>query len=57
MWRWWIVDLGEHVSLLACHLAGEFGAATTGLGDSGMVTGRFTATDPFPLTLDLDALL
>lgn len=50
--HYWIVDLGEPVSLLACHLAGGFGYV-----DGAMITGRFTTTDPFPLTLDLDALL
>lgn len=49
---YWIVDLDEPVSLLACHQAGEFGYA-----DSGEVTGTFTSRDPFPLTIDLDALL
>ncbi|MGQ0575277.1 MAG: Uma2 family endonuclease [Pseudonocardia sp.] len=49
---YWIVDLREPVSLLACHQAGEFGYA-----DSGEITGTFTAADPFPLTLDLDSLL
>lgn len=50
--HYWIVDLGDPVSLLACHLAGEFGYA-----DGGVVTGRHTATAPFPLELDLDGLL
>ncbi len=50
--HYWIVDLGERVSLLACHLAGDFVYV-----DGGTVTGRFTTTDPFPLILDLDALL
>lgn len=50
--HYWVVDLGDPVSLLACHLAGEFGYA-----DGGVVTGRHTATAPFPLELDLDGLL
>jgi Uma2 family endonuclease len=50
--HYWIVDIGEPVSLLACHLAGEFGYA-----DPGAVTGSFATTAPFPLELDLDALL
>lgn len=50
--HYWIVDLSEPVSLLACHLAGEFGYA-----DGGVVTGRYSATAPFPVELDLDALL
>ncbi|MEV1292325.1 Uma2 family endonuclease [Pseudonocardia sp. NPDC049635] len=55
--HYWVVDLGdraaqrEPVSLLACHLAGEFGYA-----DGGVVTGRFVATEPFAVELDLDAL-
>lgn len=50
--HYWIVDLGEPVSLLVCHLAGPFGYA-----DGGAVTGIFTATAPFAVELDLDALL
>ncbi|RZT88670.1 Uma2 family endonuclease [Pseudonocardia sediminis] len=50
--HYWIVDLTEPVSMLACHLAGEFGYA-----DGGAVTGTFSATAPFDVTLDLDALL
>lgn len=49
---YWIVDLGKPVTLLACHLAGEFGYA-----DSGVVTGTFRITDPFPCNLRLDDLL
>jgi hypothetical protein len=49
--HYWIVDPTEPVSLPACHLAGEFGYA-----DDGSVTGRFTATEPFPVEIDLDAL-
>jgi Uma2 family endonuclease len=49
--HYWIVDIAEPVSLLACHVAGEFGYA-----DAGSVTGRFTATDPFPVDIDLEAL-
>jgi Uma2 family endonuclease len=50
--HYWIVDIAEPVSLLACHLAGEFDYA-----DGGTVTGTFTATAPFPVEIDLDALL
>jgi Uma2 family endonuclease len=50
--HYWLIDVDEPVSLLACHLAGEFGYA-----DSGAVTGTFTTELPFPLTIDLDALL
>jgi Uma2 family endonuclease len=50
--HYWIVDITEPVSLLARHPAGEFGYA-----DGGAVTGRFTATEPFAVEIDLDALL
>lgn len=50
--HYWIIDVNEPVSLLACHLAGEFGYA-----DAGTATGRFTATAPFPITIDLGALI
>ena len=53
--HYWIVDLGEpgdRVTLTAHHLAGEFGYA-----DSGAVTGVFAATEPFPVRIDLDALI
>jgi Uma2 family endonuclease len=49
---YWIVDLDEPVSLLACHLAGEFGYV-----DGGAVTGMFRAAEPSPVQIDLDALL
>jgi len=49
--HYWILDISEPVSLLACHLAGEFGYA-----DDGAVTGRFAAEEPFPVEIDLDAL-
>ena len=48
---YWIVDLDEPVSLVACHQAGELGYV-----DGGGVTGVFTTTEPFPVRLDLDAL-
>ena len=38
--------------LTAHHLAGEFGYA-----DAGPVAGVFTATEPFPVRIDLDALV
>ncbi|HEY4422193.1 MAG TPA: Uma2 family endonuclease [Pseudonocardia sp.] len=50
--HYWIIDTTEPVSLLACHLAGEFGYA-----DGGSVTGTFSATEPFPVEIDLGALL
>jgi Uma2 family endonuclease len=49
--HYWIVDLEPPVSLIECHLAGEFGYA-----DSGEVTGQFTTTEPIGLRLDLDQL-
>jgi len=50
--HYWIVDIDPPASLLACHLAGEFGYA-----DGGAVTGTFTTTAPFSAEIDLDALL
>jgi hypothetical protein len=50
--HYWILDVTEPVSLLACHLAGAFGYS-----DAGAVTGSFSAAEPFPVTIDLDALL
>jgi Uma2 family endonuclease len=50
--HYWVVDLDEPVSLVACHLAGAFGYA-----DGGAVAGRFQTTEPFPIEVDLDALL
>jgi Uma2 family endonuclease len=49
--HYWIVDLAEPVSLLACHLAGEFGYA-----DGAAVTGTFTTATPFAVEIDLSAL-
>ncbi|GAA1233958.1 Uma2 family endonuclease [Pseudonocardia alaniniphila] len=46
--HYWIIDTAEPVSLLACHLAGEFGYA-----DAGSVTGTYSATEPFPVEIDL----
>jgi Uma2 family endonuclease len=50
--HYWIVDLDEPISLIACHLAGEFGYV-----DGGTVTGVLRAAEPFPVEVDLDALL
>jgi Uma2 family endonuclease len=50
--HYWIVDLDEPVSLIACHLAGEFGYV-----DGGAVTGVFRSTEPFPVEVDLHGLL
>ena len=52
--HYWVIDLGEpgdRVTLIVHHLAGEFGYA-----DPGPVVGLFTATVPFPVRVDLDAL-
>lgn len=49
--HYWIIDVRERPSLLACHLAGEFGYV-----DGGLVHGVFTTDDPLPVRLDLDAL-
>lgn len=53
--HYWVVDLGEpgdRPQLTAHHLAGEFGYA-----DSGPAVGTFAAPEPFPVRIDLDALL
>lgn len=50
--HYWIIDVTEPVSLVECHLAGEFGYQ-----DNGGVAGAFTASVPFPLRLDLNALI
>jgi Uma2 family endonuclease len=50
--RYWIVDLDGPVTLIDCHLAGEFGYQ-----DAGPVTGRFVTTEPVPIDLRLDRLL
>lgn len=49
--HYWIVDLDEPVSLAACHLAGDFGYQ-----DAGDVTGEFSTSVPFDVTLRLDEL-
>ncbi|SDX01758.1 Endonuclease, Uma2 family (restriction endonuclease fold) [Amycolatopsis xylanica] len=48
---YWIVDIADPISLVACHQAGELGHQ-----DSPAATGTFTTTEPFPLTIDLDSL-
>ena len=50
--HYWIIDLDEPVSLIACHLAGEFGYV-----DGGAITGIFRTTEPVPVEIDLEALL
>lgn len=49
--HYWIVDLDGPVSLVACHLAGEFGYV-----DATPATGVVEIAEPFPVRLDLDAL-
>jgi hypothetical protein len=46
-----LVDVSDRPSLVACHLAGEFGYA-----DAAPATGVFETDAPFPLRLDLDQL-
>ncbi len=50
--HYWIIDLDDPVSLIACHLADDFGYR-----DGGAVTGSFTATAPFAVEIDLDSLV
>ena len=50
--HYWIVDLADPISLVACHLAGE-----SGYQDTGGVVGEFTTAVPFPVTLKLDGLV
>lgn len=49
--HYWIIDLELPTSLVAGHLAGEFGYQ-----DSGEVTGVFETDDPFAVRVELDAL-
>jgi Uma2 family endonuclease len=50
--HYWILDLVDPISLLACRHTEEFGYV-----DSGEVTGRFSASEPFGADIDLTALL
>lgn len=50
--HYWIVTLEEGVALTRCHLGGEFGYV-----DAAPLTGRISFDDPFPVALDLAALL
>jgi Uma2 family endonuclease len=50
--HYWIVDLGERVTLTTCHLGGEFGYV-----DSGPLSGRVAVTEPLAVDVDLDRLL
>jgi Uma2 family endonuclease len=49
--HYWIIDIDSRPTLIACHLAGEFGYV-----DAAPVSGTFTADEPFPVRLDLDRL-
>lgn len=49
--HYWVVDLDRPPSLLAHRLTGDLGYA-----DDGEMTGVFTATEPYPLTITLDRL-
>ncbi|TCC35891.1 Uma2 family endonuclease [Kribbella speibonae] len=49
--HYWIVDLQEPVSLLACHLTEKFGYL-----DAEVVAGIFAGTEPFAVQLDLEDL-
>lgn len=49
--HYWIVDLDDPISLVACHLAGEFGYQ-----DAPAATRTFAAKEPFPVELDLARL-
>lgn len=49
--HYWIIDLERPTSLVAAHLAGEFGYQ-----DGGAVTGVFESGEPFPVRIDLGAL-
>lgn len=50
--RYWMIDLTDGPSLIACHHGGEFGYV-----DAPAVTGVFTTTEPFPVRIDLAALV
>ena len=49
---YWILDLDDPVSLVACHQAGELGYQ-----DAPARTWKFRTTEPFPAEIDLTALL
>ena len=49
--HYWIVDLDDPISVVACHLGGELGYV-----DGGAVSGVFTTSSLFPVRLELDAL-
>jgi Uma2 family endonuclease len=49
--HYWIIDIVPPVSLVACHLAGEFGYQ-----QAPAVTDQFTAVEPFPITVSVNRL-
>ncbi len=50
--HYWIIDVDAPTTLVACHLAGTFGYQ-----DGGEVTGVFESVEPFPVRVDLEALI
>lgn len=50
--HYWMIDLLGGPSLTACHLGGPFGYV-----NDTPVTGTFTAHTPFPVDVDLTALV
>lgn len=50
--HYWMIDLQDGPSLVACHLAGEFGYQ-----DAAPARGTFTSDAPYRLRVDLPALL
>lgn len=50
--HYWMIDLHDGPSLVACHLAGEFGYQ-----NADPIDGVFTTAEPFGVRVDLDALL
>jgi Uma2 family endonuclease len=50
--HYWIIDLGVPVSVVAGHLAGEFGYR-----DSGEITGVIEVDEPFAVQIDLESLV
>jgi Uma2 family endonuclease len=48
---YWIVDITQPISLVACYCTKEFGYQ-----DHQRVTGAFTTEEPFPVTIDLERL-
>jgi Uma2 family endonuclease len=49
--HYWIVDLAEPVSLVDCHLAGEFGYQ-----EAGAVTDEFVTSEPCPVKIRVAGL-